>query len=89
MAPTVQRAKTAFQFYQSDCLADIKKELGSTMGEAMTVLSHRWKSLVEEERSKYLQLEAQDRQRFEEESSIADQEAMREQERRRQALEVQ
>lgn len=39
MAPTVARAKTAFQFFQADKLADIKKELGGSMGAAMTEVS--------------------------------------------------
>lgn len=38
MAPTVARAKTAFQFFQSDKLSSIRKEMGegTTMGAAMT-----------------------------------------------------
>ena len=90
MTPSVQRAKTAFQFYQSDCLSDIKKELaGASMGEAMTVLSQRWKSLSDSLKQKYKDLEKQDRMRFQEESARADAEAMEEQERRRLALQVQ
>ena len=36
MAPQVQKARTAFMYYQSDQLQTIKQELGVSMGEAMT-----------------------------------------------------
>ena len=86
MAP--QRAKTAFQFYQADCLSEIKQELGGSMGEAMTILSQRWKSLSDKERSKYKVLEDQEKERFDRESREADALALEEQERRRLAQTV-
>lgn len=91
MAPSVQRAKTAFQFYQAEQLSLIREELGkdATMGAAMTVLSQRWKSLNDVQKESYLQLEQEDRARFEQESQRADQEAIAEQERRRAALSMQ
>lgn len=91
MAPKVTRAKTAFQFYQSDKLGDIREELGAgaSMGDAMSVLSQRWKSLDDSFKANYKQLEQQDRQRFQEESARADEEAIAEQEKRRAALQVQ
>lgn len=39
MAPTVARAKTAFQFFQADRLSSIRKELGGDMGAAMKEVS--------------------------------------------------
>lgn len=35
MAPHVDKAKTAFLFFQRDQLAAVKNELGGSMGEAM------------------------------------------------------
>jgi SWI/SNF-related matrix-associated actin-dependent regulator of chromatin subfamily A member 5 len=84
MAP--QRAKTAFQFYQAESLSDIKAELGGSMGEAMVVLSKRWKALSDSERKKYKILEKEEKDRFERESREADDLAMQEQERKRQAM---
>lgn len=90
MAPTVQRAKTAFMFYQSEQLSIIQQELGgASMGQAMSVLSQRWKALSGEERAPYKQLEQDDRNRFLHESAQADAEAIAEQERKRAALQVQ
>lgn len=86
MAPTVARAKTAFQFFQADKLADIKKELGGSMGAAMTELSARWKALSDADKAPYNEQEAQDRERFRKESAIADAEAAAEQEARRNNL---
>jgi hypothetical protein len=36
MAPEVKKAKTAFLYYQGDKLSSIRKELGVSMGAAMT-----------------------------------------------------
>ena len=38
MTKSVARAKSAFQFFQAECIGDVKKELGAsaTMGFAMT-----------------------------------------------------
>ena len=88
MAPS--RAKTAFQYFQSAKLAEIKQELGgASMGEAMTVLSQRWKSLSDEEKQPYVHLERQDRARFLQESADADALAIQVQEERRAALQIQ
>jgi len=86
MAPTVARAKTAFQFFQADRLADIKKELGGSMGAAMTELSARWKALPDADRTPYQEQEARDRERFRTESAAADAAAAAEQEARRNNL---
>ena len=37
----VKKAKTAFLFYQGEHLANIKRQLGLSMGEAMTEVSTR------------------------------------------------
>ena len=86
MAPTVARAKTAFLFFQSDKLADIKKELGGSMGAAMTELSARWKALSDADRAPYAELEAEDRERYRREAAIADAEAIAVQEAKRNNL---
>ena len=39
MAPQVKKAKTAFLYYQGDKLSVIRKELGLSMGDAMTEVS--------------------------------------------------
>lgn len=39
MAPQVKKAKTAFLYYQSDQLSAVRKELGLSMGDAMTEVS--------------------------------------------------
>lgn len=85
---SVVRAKSAFMYYQSENLAAIKRELGpgTTMGASMTELSARWKSLPEDGRAHYAQLEADDRARFQRESAEADAIAAAEQEARRQKL---
>mmetsp|Transcript_13595 Transcript_13595/g.15590 ORF Transcript_13595/g.15590 Transcript_13595/m.15590 type:complete len:377 (+) Transcript_13595:164-1294(+) len=72
MPPSVAKCKSAFQFYQTDRLKDVKKEMGATMGEAMTELSQRWKSMNESGRKPYFEMEARDKQRFFEESHLAD-----------------
>ena len=91
MAPTVRRVKTAFQYYQSDNLSKIRQEMGpgTSMGDAMTVLSSRWKSLGDEERVVYLQNEEEDRRRFDEETRKADMERLQEMEARQRSLELQ
>lgn len=88
MAPSVARAKTAFQFFQAECIGDIKKELGpgASMGTAMSTLSDRWKNLSEDGRSPYLAKEAEDRKRFQRESAAADARAYAEQAARRNNL---
>ena len=75
MAPN--RAKSAFMFYQSDHLGDIKRSLGPTasMGDAMQQLSARWKSLTPGERRPYLDREEEDRERHRRECELADEEA--------------
>jgi hypothetical protein len=39
MAPQVKKVKTAFLYYQGDQLSAIRKELGLSMGDAMTEVS--------------------------------------------------
>lgn len=39
MAPHVRKVKTAFLYYQGDQLSVIRKELGLSMGDAMTEVS--------------------------------------------------
>jgi SWI/SNF-related matrix-associated actin-dependent regulator of chromatin subfamily A member 5 len=75
MAPN--RAKSAFMFYQSDHLGDIKRSLGPTasMGDAMQQLSARWKSLTPDEKRAYLDREEEDRERHRWECALADEEA--------------
>lgn len=87
MAP-VKKAKSAFQFFQAECLGEVKRELGNgaTMGDAMSVLSQRWKNLSESERAPYLKKEAEDRDRFLRDSAEADAIAIAEQESRRNKL---
>jgi SWI/SNF-related matrix-associated actin-dependent regulator of chromatin subfamily A member 5 len=87
MAP--KKAKTAFLYYQSQFLALIRNELNCGMGEAMTTLSQRWRDLSQEERAPFLEMEQQDRDRFEHESAEADQEAIAVVEARRQNLTMQ
>ena len=52
-------------------------------------LAKRWKGLTPSGKEKYMELERQDRQRFEEESARADEERLKLQEERRNALVVQ
>lgn len=54
------------------------------MGQAMTALSARWKSLTDAQREPFFQMEAEDRERYRRECAIADKEAAAEQEMRRQ-----
>jgi len=85
MAPTVARAKTAFQFYQTTNIRTIKQELGPTasMGQSMTTLSRRWKSLPASDREPYVVLETEDKTRYRRESHAADTLAIAEQAKRR------
>ncbi|KAG7370050.1 helicase [Nitzschia inconspicua] len=89
MAPQVKKAKTAFLFYQSDQLAAVRKEKNLSMGDAMTELAARWRTMTDPQKAKYLQLERQDRERFERESAAADEQRLKEQEERRKALVIQ
>jgi len=86
MAPQVTKSKSAFQFYQASNIRDIKNELGISMGAAMTELSSRWKSMSQEGKAPYFQQEAEDRERYQKESAIADVKAAEVQEARRQKL---
>eukprot|EP00934_Nitzschia_sp_Nitz4_P002372 Nitzschia sp. Nitz4//scaffold15_size197535//114083//119000//NITZ4_001588-RA/size197535-processed-gene-0.80-mRNA-1//-1//CDS//3329537745//2367//frame0 len=89
MAPQVKKAKSAFLYYQGDQLSAVRKELGLSMGDAMTELASRWRSLAPEEKQKYLDLETEDRERFDRESAEADALRLEEQEARRKAQFVQ
>lgn len=89
MAPQVKKAKTAFLYYQGDQLSAIRKELGISMGDAMTELAARWRTLPFSEKKKYLDLEEKDKERFEKESAEADALRLEEQEARRKAQVVQ
>ncbi len=86
MAPQVTKAKSAFQFYQSGNIKDIKDELSISMGAAMTELSARWKSMSDAQKEPYFQQEAEDRERFMKESALADEQAIAEQQARRDNL---
>lgn len=88
MAPQVKRVKTAFQFYQSDQLAQLRQEFPD-MSKAMTELSRRWKNLSPSEKKPYDDLEVADRQRFDSESAAADAEKFAQVKARREALQVQ
>jgi hypothetical protein len=86
MAPAVSKTKSAFLFYQTEKLGQIKTELNCSMGQAMTELSARWKSLTDADRKVYFDMEAQDRERYLKESAVADAKAAAEQEARRMNL---
>ena len=83
---TIAKAKSAFGFYQAQNLKLIKDELNLSMGDTMKELSSRWKALSNEAKEPYFKLEAEDRERFNRESAIADAEAVAEQEKRRENL---
>ncbi|GKY92507.1 hypothetical protein MPSEU_000221000 [Mayamaea pseudoterrestris] len=70
----VTKARTAYLYYQTEHLSRVRAELGNaSMGEAMTELSRQYHLM--QDRSKYEQLEAADRLRFEQESAQADEAA--------------
>ena len=46
MAPQVKKAKTAFLYYQGDQLSAIRKELGLSMGDAMTEVRNTLQHLI-------------------------------------------
>ena len=75
------RAKTAFMFYQSDCLSSLMKDTGK-MGDAMQQLSINWKALSDEDRQPYLDQEAADRERYNREAAEADAAAYKAQQER-------
>jgi SWI/SNF-related matrix-associated actin-dependent regulator of chromatin subfamily A member 5 len=52
-------------------------------------LATRWRNMTDPQKAKYLQLERQDRERFERESAQADEQRLKEQEERRKALTIQ
>jgi SWI/SNF-related matrix-associated actin-dependent regulator of chromatin subfamily A member 5 len=89
--PTVKKYKAAFMWYQTIKLGEIRSELGpsASMGTAMNTLGARWKALSSDERQKYLDMEAEDRERYEKECELADAWALQEQERKRQAQTIQ
>lgn len=88
MVNAVSRAKTAFQFFQSECIGDVKRDLGAsaTMGVAMTELSSRWKKMNSVEREPWTLKAEKDYVRFEKESAQADIRAAAEQRERRNNL---
>ena len=65
----VRKVKTAYLFFQAEHLSSIRATLPD-LSSAMTELARRWRSL--EDKSKYEQLEQEDRERFENESKQAD-----------------
>mmetsp|Transcript_30915 Transcript_30915/g.52868 ORF Transcript_30915/g.52868 Transcript_30915/m.52868 type:complete len:1112 (+) Transcript_30915:81-3416(+) len=77
-----QRAKSAFMYYQSDHLAEIKRSTGGSMGEAMTALSAQWKSLTAAQKRPYLEREQADRERYNRECAEADAAAYKAQQER-------
>mmetsp|Transcript_31886 Transcript_31886/g.66859 ORF Transcript_31886/g.66859 Transcript_31886/m.66859 type:complete len:1528 (-) Transcript_31886:307-4890(-) len=83
MAPP-NRARSAFMFYQSDHLGDIKRGLGpgASIGDAMQTLSSQWKSLSETDRQPYFEREEEDRQRYHRECVVADEAAFKAQQER-------
>ena len=85
MAP-ITKTKSAFGFFQAQNLGKIKNELKLSMGDAMKELSTRWKALSKIDREPFFQLEAEDRERFQQESALADAEAFADQEKRRDNL---
>lgn len=91
MVHPVKKVKTAFLCFQTDHLSKVRAELGAgaSMGDAMTELAARWRSLPEVERAKYQKMEDDDRDRFARESAEADAEALAETEARRLSLVVQ
>ena len=86
MAP--KKAKSAFQFYQSEKLGEVKRELGpaATMGDAMAAISTRWKTMGDEGQQVYIDKEQKDRNRFLRESAEADKKAIAIQQERRDNL---
>ncbi len=86
MPRQVAKAKSAFQFYQATNIKAIKNELNISMGAAMTELSSRWKAMSDNDKAPYFEQEAQDKQRYLEESTIADAKAAAEQKSRREKL---
>eukprot|EP00986_Skeletonema_menzelii_P002857 scaffold833_cov145-Skeletonema_menzelii.AAC.17 len=69
-------------YYQSDHLAEIKRSLGGSMGEAMTALSAQWKSLSDAEKRPYFEREEVDRERYNRECAEADAAAFKAQQER-------
>jgi hypothetical protein len=86
----VKKAKTAYQFFQSDVVKAVKEELAAVdssyannMGAVMSEVSARWKRLTAEEKEPYVQKEEVDRERYRRESVEADTHAERLQQQRR------
>ena len=86
MPRQVVKAKSAFQFYQANNIKTIKNELNISMGAAMTELSSRWKAMSDKAKEPYYEQEAKDKERFLNESAIADAKAAEEQKARREKL---
>jgi SWI/SNF-related matrix-associated actin-dependent regulator of chromatin subfamily A member 5 len=76
MSTAVRRPKSAFQFFQSDHLGALRKEI-QDMSACMTELSTRWKALDDVSRQPYLEQERLDRERFVREEAEADERALR------------
>lgn len=70
-------------------MSSIRKELKLSMGDAMTELAARWKSMGDGQKETYLAMEREDRERYERESAAADAERLAEQEARRRSQFVQ
>ncbi len=82
----VKAVTSAYMFFQADQYSNHKEELaGLALGQQGAEISRRWHSLSAQERSKFDDLAAEDRRRFEAESEARDAEVAARQEANREA----
>jgi len=84
----IARAQSAFNFFSKLNSAAIKAELvaegkDSSLGVLASVISAKFKSLPDNERAKYVKLAEDDRERYNRECELRDEEVLRLQEERR------
>ncbi|KAJ1420068.1 hypothetical protein B484DRAFT_421485, partial [Ochromonadaceae sp. CCMP2298] len=82
------RALSAYHHYSKVNSSIVKDELikegkDTALGVVVSVVSAKWKTLSTEERSKYEQMAAEDKERYSKECALRDQEVLAQQEERR------
>lgn len=82
----IKAATSAYMYFQGDQYSNHKDEFASlALGQQGAEISRRWRSLSEQERSKFDVLAAKDRKRHQEESEARDAEVAAQQEANREA----
>ena len=83
---SIQKVRSAYQFFQKDVSAQIREEYGkvSNIAEYGKIVKQKWNALTDDQREHYQSLHRQDVSRFAQESHLADVAALERREKLRQ-----